>query len=509
MSEAIEINCDLLVVGAGIYGAWTAYDAALRGLKVLIIDKGDIASGTSSASSKLIHGGLRYLEQFNFSLVRKSATERQRLLELAPHMVHPLRFGVPLYEESRVSSWKFKIGLWLYDWLADFNKENYKHESLANDKFVERFPFVKKTKLKKGFTYLDARTDDARYTLEIIDGAVHAGAELKTYCALSEYKLTNNKVSGALLTDTLTGESLSVKCKAAVNATGRYTDSLLNSNNCRLSKGVHIIMPKLETEDAMLLLSPKDGRVFFTIPWYGRTMVGTTDTDYDGDLNNVTATQADKEYLLESVNYFLEKPWTIDDIIASFAGLRVLKKGSGNNPSSVKRDWEFKILENGLYVSAGGKYTSAREDCSKLVNKVCQDLNIDEKGETERKAFPWAPQHEFESWQNSMIDLGQKLQIRENHVRMLISRQGVRAEYILNSIQLDNSLSEPIIQGLSFTKAEWIYVLKNEYCKCFKDLIRRRFPITLLKSLSDEEEEKLYKKTCEILDELELKPIKK
>ncbi len=499
-----QIDCDLLVVGAGIYGAWTAYDASLRGLKVLLIDKGDIACATSSTSSKLIHGGLRYLEQFNFSLVRKTLNERQRLLQMAPHRVQYLRFGIPIYENSRVSSWKFKAALWLYDWLANLKDKYCLHESLKKETFSERFPFLKTAALKKGFSYVDALTDDARFTLEIVDGAINSGTTLKTYCALSQYVEDNGKISGAELTDTISGELIKVNCKAAVNATGRFTDNLLSTQNCRLTKGVHLILPSTKIDEALLLLSPIDGRVFFVIPWYGKTMLGTTDTDYQGDLNNVCASEDDKDYLLKSVNHYLENSWSQDDIISSFAGLRVLKASSSAKPSSVSRDWEYSVLENGLFVTAGGKFTSAREDSSTLVDAVCKSLKIPEKCETTSSPFPWTPNGDFHLWEEKLIELGRELLLRDKHVKTLIKRQGKRAELILNMIKSNNELAQPVVEGLQFTKAEWTYVLKNEYIKSFEDLIRRRFPILLLTVLNENTKQELFDSANQTLSDSEL-----
>ena len=489
-----KIKCDLLVVGAGIYGAWTAYDASLRGLNVLIIDKGDIASGTSSSSSKLIHGGLRYLEQYNFSLVGKAAKERERLMELAPHLVSSLRFGVPIYKDTRVSSWKMKIGLWLYDFLAKIKYKKYQHESLGKREFSNRFNFLKTNNLKQGFTYTDAKTDDARYTLEIIDGAVKSGAKLKTYCSLERYLETNGKITGAILKEG--SEEIEVECKAAVNATGRYTDKLLKTKNCRLSKGIHVVLPSIDCDEALLLMSPKDGRVFFLIPWYGKTMVGTTDTDYDGDLNNVEATEYDIKYLLDSINYFMKEPWHRKDVISSFAGLRVLKKEQSYHPSSVKRDWECKVLDNGLFVSSGGKFTSSRHDCSIMVDKVCSALGVEESSMTYDVWFPWVPEN-YDKFVKAAYSAGERLGIENKIIKSLIKRHGYRTSSIISMMHKDKNLIKPIVDGLPFTCAEFDFVVINEHVKCLEDVIRRRFPISLLKKLSNKEILKLQKRMDE------------
>ena len=505
METTSDIEYDLLVTGAGIYGAWAAYDATLRGLKVLIIDKGDIAGATSSASSKLIHGGLRYLEQFNFSLVKKSVKERQKLFELAPHRVKPLTFGIPVYSYSRIPAWKYKIGLTIYDWFANLGSK-FKHRSYNPEKFSDKFPFLNIDSLKKGLTYLDANTDDFRYTFEIVDEAVRLGADLKTYHELITYKENSSSVNGAIIKNIFSGEESEIKFKAAINATGQWTDPLLDLSACRLSKGVHIVVPDLGTEEALLLLSPIDQRVFFILPWYGKTMIGTTDTDYRGDLNKVEAEEADIEYLLKSASHFLKKPFESKDVISSFAGLRVLKNENGH-PSSVTRDWECREEKPGLYVSLGGKLTSARHDSSIMVDKVCDFLNIKQKCHTNEIPFPWSVP-DFTAWKKKRIAEGVELGLSEEALSLLINRQGKRTDIILKMIQEDSSLAQPVIDGLLFTKAEWHFALKNEHVNTLEDLVRRRFPIKLLTKISKEELQELKQeadKTLKSIGKSELK----
>lgn len=484
METAADKEYDLLVTGAGIYGAWAAYDATLRGLKVLIIDKGDIAGATSSASSKLIHGGLRYLEQFNFSLVKKSVKERQKLFELAPHRVKPLTFAIPVYSYSRIPAWKYKIGLTLYDWFASLGSK-FKHRSYSPQKFSEKFPFLNTDSLKKGLTYLDAGTDDFRYTFEIVDEAVRLGADLKTYHELISYSESNSKVNSAIIKNLFSSEEIKINFKAAVNATGQWTDPLLDLSACRLSKGVHIVVPNLGTNEALLLLSPIDQRVFFILPWYGKTMIGTTDTDYRGDLNDVKAENSDIDYLLKSANHFLKKQFTQDDIISSFAGLRVLKNENGH-PSSVTRDWECREEKPGLYVSLGGKLTSARHDSSIMIDKVCDYLGLKQKCHTNEIPFPWSVP-DFTSWKKKRMSEGVELGLSEEAIDLLINRQGKRVDSILKMIKEDNNLVQPIVKDLLFTMAEWRFVLENEYITTFEDLVRRRFPIKLLKKMNSEQ----------------------
>jgi glycerol-3-phosphate dehydrogenase len=303
---------DLLVCGGGVYGAWTAYDAALRGLSVAIVEQGDWASATSSASSKLIHGGLRYLESYDFKLVRKALAERQMLLAMAPHRVWPLRFGVPVYTDSRIGTLQLKAGLILYDFFAGLSGKNMASPDIAHRyfnhaAFAERFPLLGSAGLKGGFTYGDAQTDDARLVLELIAGAMDAGAVCVNYCKLMELKEAKGKIYGAIVRDQLSHTETLLRTKQIVNTTGQWMAALGQGRKwCRLTNGVHLVMPALLADEALLLTAKSDGRVFFIIPWYGMTLLGTTDTDYSGDLDHVSVEPKDVTYLLTEANHYLK-----------------------------------------------------------------------------------------------------------------------------------------------------------------------------------------------------------
>ncbi|MDD2702177.1 MAG: glycerol-3-phosphate dehydrogenase/oxidase, partial [Sideroxydans sp.] len=353
---------DLLVCGGGIYGAWTAYDAALRGLRVALIEQGDWAEATSSASSKLIHGGLRYLETYDFKLVRKALKERQLLLDIAPHRVWPLRFGVPVYADSRNGTLLLKAGLTLYDALAGFPGEPMQHHHFFKREFASHFPYLNDAGLHGGFTYGDAQTDDARLVLELVAGAMANGAVCVNYAKLTDWHEKDGTVCGADVQDVLSGDSLSLHARQCVSTSGRW--AMLSEETrswCRLSKGVHLVLPALPTQEAVLLTARRDGRMFFIIPWYGRTLLGTTDTDYQGDVAQVKVEAADIEYLLDAANDYLQQDWCKADVIGSYAGVRVMKQSDDEHPSAASRDWELKTPANGLHHAIGGKLTSARE----------------------------------------------------------------------------------------------------------------------------------------------------
>jgi glycerol-3-phosphate dehydrogenase len=478
---------DLLVCGGGIYGAWTAYDAALRGLSVAIVEQGDWAGATSSASSKLIHGGLRYLETYDFKLVRKAILERQRLLELAPHRVWPLRFGVPIYKDSRIGTLQLKAGLTLYDFLAGFPDANIAHRHFDHAAFVGRFSALKSEGLKGGFTYGDAQTDDARLVLELIAGAMAAGAVCVNYCQLTGLIESGGQVCGATLLDKLNDKCAQVLARQIVYTTGQWMAASKPGRDwCRLSKGIHLVMPAVLDGEALLLTAQSDGRVFFMIPWYGMTLIGTTDTDYKGDIERVTVEKKEVAYLLAEANHYLATEWTEKDVVGSYAGVRAMKRSDRASPSSVSRDWELKTASNGVHYSIGGKLTSAREDAASIVNTVCEQLGVDIPCATKDRIFPWAAEENYSEWSVARSAQANRLGIAQEIANWLMRRHGKRAGEILRSVEGDPRLAERIVPALPFIYADLLYCARNEMVIHLEDLLRRRMPLLILAKLSED-----------------------
>jgi glycerol-3-phosphate dehydrogenase len=472
---------DLLVCGGGIYGAWTAYDAALRGLSVAIVEQGDWASETSSASSKLIHGGLRYLESYDFKLVKKALAERQMLLAMAPHRVWPLRFGVPVYQNSRIGTLRLKAGLTLYDFFAGGSDAEMAHRRFDSKAFAERFPTLNSDGLKGGFTYGDAQTDDARLVLELIAGAMAAGAVCVNYCKLLEVKEVKKRVYGATVQDQLTGADALIRTKQIVNTTGRWaTTSKRGRGWCRLTKGIHLIMPAVLLDEALLLTAQSDGRVFFIIPWYGMTLVGTTDTDYKGDLGQVSVENKDITYLLAEANHYLKTSWTAKEIVGSYAGLRVMKRSGKSSPSSVSRDWELKSTPSGVHYSIGGKITSSREDASQIVDAVCAVQGRAVQCATKNKPFPWTPDEQFSVWSAAVTMQATRLGVDSESAKWLIRRHGKRVEEVLCAIKDEPYLAERIVPELPFIYADILFCARMEMVIHLDDLLRRRMPLLIL-----------------------------
>ncbi len=483
---ALNGEFDLLVCGGGIYGAWTAYDAALRGLKVALVEQGDWASATSSSSSKLIHGGLRYLETYDFKLVRKALKERRMLLRVAPHRVWPLRFGVPVYADSRNGTLLLKAGLTLYDTLAGFPDEPMRHHHHGREEFTGHFPFLDDVALKGGFTYGDAQTDDARLVLELVAGAMGHGAVCVNYARIVSWMEDRGRICGATVQDGVTGALLQVHARQYVSTAGQWTTASEQGRAwCRLSKGVHLVLPALPTSEAILLTAKADGRVFFIIPWYGRTLLGTTDTDYRGDIDSIAVEEGDIDYLLAAANRYLKTAWTRPDVIGSYAGVRVMKQSDAAHPSAVSRDWELKTADNGLHHAIGGKLTSAREDATVIVDAVCAHIGVSAGCATQGLDFPWKPRQDFAAWTEATTARAQKLGIDTECVKWLMRRHGARVEQVFRIVDDTPQLAVRIVSELPFIYADLLLCARDEMVVHLPDLLRRRLPLLILAKLSE------------------------
>jgi len=476
---------DLLVIGGGIYGAWTAYDAALRGLRVALVERSDWAAGTSSASSKLIHGGLRYLEHWQFSLVRKSLVERRRLARLGPHRVHATRFVLPVYRGDHVGRLKLRAGLWLYDRLGGKNPPVELHRPRSRRALLRDYPLAP-AGLVGGFTFGDCQTDDARFTLEIVDGAVEAGAVAVNHARASRLLTSGENVAGAEVEDLESGRSIEVRAGVTVNCCGPWCNELIDDRpgvrrpRIRRTKGVHLVMPALPVDDAFLLTSSEDGRVVFLLPWYGRTLVGTTDTDFEGDLDDLRVEDAEVSYLLARANRAFDRPlWNAGDVIAAFAGVRTLAGGTGlASPSAVTREWRLDEPLPRLLVPVGGKFTSARVEAQRIVNRVLDRLGRERiLGRTARIPLPWAPNELQSSGPGNGLD-------RET-LASCQSRNGLRLEKIFERLLEPPTLARRIVPDLPFCMAEVAHAARDEMARTLEDVLRRRVPLLLLCRLDE------------------------
>jgi len=481
---------DLLVIGGGIYGAWIAYDASLRGLRTALVERDDWASGTSSASSKLIHGGLRYLEHLKVGLVRRALEERRRLATLAPHRVRPLRFVVPAYRGDRVGPLRLEAGLWLYDRLAGQHQPVAPHAAFGRSQLLDAYGFLAPDGLKAGFSYGDCGTDDARFTLEIVAGALAAGASCVNGAEVVELVRDGGKVAGAVVLDRETARTVDVRAQVTVNAAGPWGARIKGlppgaRDLVRLVKGVHLLLPALPTGDALLLSARRDGRVFFAIPWYGRTLLGTTDADFPGDPDDVGVAPAEVEYLLTEAQRAL-KPvgWTESSIVGGFAGVRALRAERDARPADVTREWTLEDPEPGLLMPVGGKFTSSRAEASITVQAAMARMGrAPGQCPTKRRAFPWRPTTDFFHFQEETATHAAPLGLDAETAAACAARYGTRVEAVLGLLHDRPELARRIVPELPFCAAEVLHAVQGEMARTLTAVLRRRIPLVLLHPL--------------------------
>lgn len=374
---------DLLIIGGGITGAGIALDASSRGLKTALIEKQDFAAGTSSRSTKLIHGGLRYLKNFEFELVKEVGQERAIAYRNAPHLVISEKMLLPLVKGGTFGKLATSAGLFLYDFLAGVKMSEWRR-MLPKEETLEKEPLLRKDILLGGGLYAEYRTDDARLTLEVIKTAAKFGALEANYLEAKNFVYENNAISGADCEDALSEKKFTIKAKQVVNAAGPWVDKVrgndhpLQGKRLHLTKGVHIVVPreKLPLKHSVYF-DVNDGRMIFAIPRGKVSYIGTTDTDYSGDIENPAVTREDADYLLQASNrIFPEVNLKIADIISCWAGLRPLIHEEGKSPSELSRKDEIFVSERGLVSIAGGKLTGYRKMAEKVVNIVSKKLNM-------------------------------------------------------------------------------------------------------------------------------------
>jgi glycerol-3-phosphate dehydrogenase len=375
---------DLVVIGGGITGGGIALDASARGLKVALVEKGDFASGTSSKSTKLIHGGLRYLKQFDFWLVKEVGSERAIVHKLAPHLVLPEKMLLPLIENGSYGKWLTSIGLKVYDILAQVTGDD-KRKMLEKKEALKLEPLLPKKILKGAGYYAEYRTDDARLTIENIKTSLQYGVKALNYVEVYDFVYKEGNVVGVKVKDTISGDDFEIKSKYVINASGPWVDELRSVNNSkkgkrlRLTKGVHLVFPheKLPVKQSVYFDIP-DGRMMFAIPRGKITYVGTTDTNFDKDKDNVTVDLADAIYLISAVNNMFPKiDLEMEDIISSWAGLRPLIHEEGKSASELSRKDEIFTSDSGLISMAGGKLTGYRKMAERVVNRIAKKMEED------------------------------------------------------------------------------------------------------------------------------------
>lgn len=384
LKEMSYEKLDLLVIGGGITGAGITLDAQVRGIKTGLIEMQDFGAGTSSRSTKLVHGGLRYLKQFEVKLVAEIGKERSIVYENAPHVTTPEQMLLPMIEGGTFGKLATSVGLKVYDFLAGVKKSERRF-MLNKQQTIEKEPLLRKDKLKGGGVYVEYKTDDARLTLETIKEAVRRGAFAVNYVKAEELIYENKKIVGVKIVDQLSGETLEIRAKKIVNATGPWVDKMRDKDNSKkgkflyLTKGVHLVFDqsRFPLKQAVYFDTEKDGRMMFAIPRDGKAYVGTTDTYYNKDIAQPRMTVEDRDYIISAVNYmFPGAKLAVKDIESSWTGLRPLIHEEGKSASEISRKDEVFISDSGLISIAGGKLTGYRKMAEKIADIVGKELGI-------------------------------------------------------------------------------------------------------------------------------------
>jgi len=491
---------DVLVVGGGVTGAGVALDAVARGYKVALVEKIDFASGTSSKATKLVHGGIRYLPNFDFPLVHEALTERGILLRIAPFLVQPLGFVLPIYEGDRHPvglpfttpggiglGFVLDIGLWLYDILA--GRRNMKrHRHLSRAKVMQLAPALVHQGLKDGFMYYDGQTNDARLTMALILTASQYGAVITNYTEVTSFVMEEGKVRGAHVCDNLNSKEITVRARNVVNATGIFSEEVEKLTgeepqaSIEPSKGVHLVFAREDLklgDSAIVLPETDDKRILFIVPWQSRAIFGTTDTG-SGDLNHPLATQQDISYLLEHLNRYLSVHLTEEDIISTYAGYRPLvRPGKGSKHSSAKLSRTHAVLEgsSGLVTIVGGKLTTYRRMAQDTIDVLSR-----RDGSTPVHPTQNLPLFGSAGWPAIQKDLkvkGTSLGLTPQTLEHLAWSYGAAAMDVLKLVEGDAALGKLLIDDLPYIRAEVIHACRNEMAMTPYDVLARRTSITL------------------------------
>lgn len=436
---------DVLVIGGGITGAGIALDAQVRGLKVGLVEMQDFAAGTSSRSTKLIHGGLRYLKQFEFKLVSEVGKERAIVYENAPHVTTPAKMLLPVYKDGTFRKLSMSLGLKLYDTLADVPKDERRF-MLSKRQTLKEEPLLRADKLKGSGMYVEYQTDDARLTIEILKEAVRRGAIAVNYVKAESLLYERGQAVGAIVVDQLTNEAFKIYAKKIINATGPWLDLLreqdrsLTDKTITLSKGVHIVVPwsKFPLRHAVYFETKTDGRLIFAIPREDKTYIGTTDTPYEGDIAKPRLTTAELDYLLAAVNHtFPSVKLQREDLESSWAGLRPLIYEKKKSTSAMSRKDEMIVSESGLISIAGGKLTGYRKMAERVVDFVCEQLGIEKQSETEQITLSGGyvgGAKGFQIFKIKKLEEGVSLGLSEKETDLLIKRYGSNVSKIFTKI---------------------------------------------------------------------------
>ena len=483
LREIESHSFDLCVIGAGATGSGCALDAQLRGLRTVLVDAADFASGSSSASTKLVHGGVRYLQQAvadfdlgQLKVIRQALRERVLMLENAPHLAHTCTFLVPCF--NRLQAFYYACGLKLYDWIA---KEARLGESrfLARPQALVSFPTLKPDHLAGAVAYQDGQFDDARYCVSLVKTFAEAGGEVANYLKVVGFeKESTGRLSAAIVEDRFTGRSFHLRARAFVNATGPFSDTVraLAAPAARprlvLSKGVHILLPLVgDVASALLIPKTEDGRVIFAIPWLGRLLVGTTDQEVtlDGDMS-VTREEAD--YLLQHLNRYSTLQYSVEDVVSAFSGLRpLLRAKHARQTKKLIREHEVEVDQaTGLISILGGKWTTYRAMAEDTVDAVQKQLGLNCPSITRQHFLAGAVGYHPDDWRLLASDHS----VDEATARHLLEKFGSEGTAVLAIAATNPELKSSIVVGAPAIQAEIVYCARQEMAITIEDVLARR-----------------------------------
>jgi glycerol-3-phosphate dehydrogenase len=487
MARMTEQELDILVVGGGVVGAGSALDAVTRGLTTAIIEARDWASGTSSRSSKLIHGGLRYLEMLDFGLVREALKERGLLLDrIAPHLVRPVRFLYPLqhrfWERPYVGA-----GIALYDTMAYASGTAHgldHHRHLTRKHALREAPCLRPDSLTGAIQYSDAQVDDARHTLTVVRTAASFGALAANGAQVVGFLRQGERVTGATVKDTETGRTFEVRAKQVINATGVWTDdtqALADTRgqfHVRASKGIHLVVPRdrLQSNTGIILRTEKS--VLFIIPWGRHWIIGTTDTDWSLEKAHPAASASDIDYLLEHVNAVIQSPLTREDVEGVYAGLRPLLTGESESTSKLSREHVVGHPVPGLVVVAGGKYTTYRVMAADAVDEAARSLDA-RVPDSCTDQVPLLGADGYRALWNQRRALAASTGVHVARIEHLLNRYGSCVHELLALLREEPSLGTPLPGADDYLQVEALYAVTHEGARHLDDVLARRTRISI------------------------------
>lgn len=487
VNELATTSFDLLVIGGGITGAGIALDAAARGLRVALAEMQDFSSGTSSRSTKLIHGGLRYLKQLEFGLVAEVGKERKIIHRLAPHLTQPEPMLLPIMKGDTLGKFSARLGMLVYEKLAGVNhSERNKNLNVVATKLQE--PLLKKEGLKGGILFYEYRTDDARLTVEVMKQAVHRGAVALNYLKVTGFKYDGGTVSGVSASDLVAGREIEIAAKYVVNASGPWVDTIsgldkLQDSKLKITKGVHLVFDHVKIPVRQSIYFEASGkRMLFVIPRHGKTYVGTTDTFYSGDLVEPLITVEDRDYLLHCLNNYFTLRLGPSDIESGWAGLRPLINKPGKKAGEISRKDEIFISPTGLITIAGGKLTGYRKMAERVTKLLSENIRV-----REGKILPPCTTDsiylsggklngDFEDFVKDKITEGIKLGLNHNEVIELVYRYGSDVDTIYAIFKnLGSTEIHRVAGGLpNLIYAQLLYAIDYEMCCTPSDFLVRR-----------------------------------